>query len=517
MDVDQLLQCLDKGKRTELGIPVVLPSFAERLQDISKWTLIGSPVEGRQMWFGVGNAVELRSSLPAELRNRIQPIHASTILAAMKRGPYDTLLLPIHGFLYSDPNLCLSEFWKQRGAYEKQTDFQSSELSLWFWKSKRKPLKLFGIDHHHAVQWDAKQILRALGVQLDFVWLCDGRPSVNEALPCQIPFFQSSLDIYKPPATRPLPHETKQFLEAEHYDGVLTSHSLVTCHRFKDLGLPMIHINSTRFGNDWIQDPVKHKALVESIQGLLQSNKLRLVHNNKGDRDYFHQYFPYVQPNQEIILPSLCENILRLRITMPQPKKVLIWDTRQVLLQPNGSPFMKELFMKLKAAFDDKVDSQAVLLAQKNAYLPEGYLDEYAAVIHIPYNISTMSMFQQVQANIPIWVPSKRLLKELWTSPKEPNELSWCMFAPGTEAKASPLDNARDPAVVQHWVDAADFYTPEILPLALQFDSIEELVENVMTTDYQRLMDNAEETQQTRRENIIFAWEQVLTSLDAKA
>lgn len=517
MDVDLLVRCLEKGKRTELGIPIVLPSFADKLQDISKWALIGSPVEGRQLWFGVGNAKELRSSLPAEMRNRVQPIQASVILAAMKRAPYDALLLPIHGFLYSDPNLCLSEFWKQRGSYEKDSEFQNSDLTLWIWKSKRKPLKLFGIDHHHAVLWDAKQILRMLGVQLDFVWLCDGRPSVNEAIPCQIPFFRSSLDIYKPPAERPLPEETKQFLEGEHYDGVLTSHSLVTCHRFKDLGLPMIHINSTRFGNDWIQDKVKHNALVDSIQGLLQTNRLHLLHNNRGDRDYFHQYFPYVQPNQEIILPSLCENILRLRTTVPASKKLLIWDTRQVLLQPNGSPFMKELYMKLKGAFDNNVESQAVLLAEAKSYLPEGYLDDYTAVIHIPYNISTMSMFQQVQANIPIWVPSKRLLKELWTSPKEPNELSWCMFAPGSEANASALDNARDERVVKHWVAASDFYNPEVLPLALQFDSIEELVEKAMTTDYQLLMDKAEETQQTRRENIIFAWEQVLAALEAKA
>lgn len=517
MDIAHLVRCLEQKNRTELGIPMVLPSLADKLQELSNWVITGPTIVGRQLWFGVLNALDLRHSLPAELRHRIQPLQPSQVLAAMKRGPYDALLIPHHGFLYSDPNLCLSDFWKQRGSYEKEGEWSSPEFALWYWTSKRKPLKLFGIDHHHAVLWDARQICKMLGAQLEFVWLCDGRPPVNEALPSEIPHFHSSFDIYRPPADAPLAEETKQYLASKKYDAVVTSHSLVTCHRFKELGIPMIHINSTRFGNDWIQDPAKHNALVKSIQGLLQANRLTLVHNNQGDRTYFHQYFPYIEAHQEVIVPSLCESVLRLRTQVPQPKKILIWDTRQVLLQEKGSPFMKEMYSKLKEALGDAVDSQAILMGQTQGYLPEGYLDQYAAVIHIPYNISTMSMFQQVRSNIPIWIPSKKLLATLWADPREPNELSWCMFAPGTEKEASPLDSARDPEIISKWIEMSDFYTPAVLPLALQFHSLEDLVEKLMTTDYQSLIQNAEEEQEEKRENIIFAWEQVLDNILAEA
>jgi hypothetical protein len=195
---------------------------------------------------------------------------------------------------------------------------------------------------------------------------------------------------------------------------------------------------------------------------------------------------------------------------MVRPVKILLWDTRQVLLQSDGSPFMKELYTKSKDLLQDALDSQAILLAEAQTFLPEGYLDNYTAVIHIPYNVSTMSMFQQVRSNIPIWVPSKRLLTKLWSDSKEPNELSWCMFAPGSEAKASTMDNARDPKVIERWLDQADFYNPEVLPLALQFDSIEELLEKIMTTDYQTMMNKSEETHEQRRQDIIYAWERVL-------
>lgn len=510
MNIVGLQECLVKHKREELGIPIVLPSMTQDLEKIFMWALQSSPVEGRQLWFVVGNAKEVLQTLPPVMRGRVFSLPGEQLEQFFKRGPYHALLLPKHGFMYSDPSLVLTDFWRQRGSYQICEEFVSEELQLWFWISKKKPLKLFGMDHHHAVLWDVKKILRPLGVQVDFVWLSDGRDPVNEAMPCQIPGFLSSMDVYRKPADFPLSEETKRFILEDGYHGVLTAHSLVTCHRLKDLGLPMVHVNSTRFGNDWIQDPHKHKDLVTSIESLLKTNRLRIIHNNTGDRQYLHQYIPHIQTNQEVVIPSLCESLLRLRQKVPEKQKILIWDTRQVLLQEDKSPFMKQFYMRVKQVLGDKIESQAILLAQNQKYLPEGYLDSYTAVVHIPYNISTMSMFEQVRANIPIWVPSKRLLKELWSNEKEPNELSWCAFVPGSEKNASTMDHVRDPEIIQRWLDNADFYKKDVLPLVLEFDSIEEFIEKAFSVDYQLLMDQAEDTQQKRREEITFAWEQVL-------
>lgn len=511
MDIPRLKSLLIKAGIEELGIPVVLPSFANSIFPLAQWALEGNPTEGRQVWFGVGNAKEIQERLHPQIRNRILPLTSSQIHMAFQRGPFNALLLPHHGFSYSDPNLTVSPFWKQRGSYTVCPDFQHPELCLWVWTSNRRPLKLFGLDHHHAVQWDLKQLLRPLGVKLDFVWLCDGRPPINEAIPSEIPGFHSSNDIYRPAVETPVSPEARQYIEQNKYDGIVTSHSLVTCYRLKQLGLPMIHVNSTRFGNDWIQDPGKHQVLVTAIQELLTHQRLRIVHNNQGDRQYFSQYIPHLSPHQDVWIPSLCESLLRLRGKSPEGPKILIWDTRQVLLQQEGSPFMKEMYAKLTQAHGDIVESQAILIAQTQSYLPEGYLDRYSAVIHIPYNISTMSMFQQVRANIPIWVPSERLLKTLLMNPKEPNEMSWTVFAPGSESTASRLDNVRSLDVIDSWLEWADFYNPDVLPLVFQFDSIEELVERVITTKYDDAIQKAEASQQSRRENITFAWEQVLS------
>lgn len=515
MDVKAVKEWLTKEGREELGIPIILPEVANDVFPIAEWALQGEAHQGRQVWFFVSNAVELRSTFPSHLRNRIFPLHPSLLEPIFQRGPFDALLLPIHGFTYADPNYTLNDFWKERGSYVKADCSVHPLYALWGWVSKQKPLRLFGMDHHHAVLWDVKQILRPLGARLDFYWLCDGRPPVNEALPCEIPQFKSSLDIYRPPPMNPLSSEFKEFVKQNNYDGVCTSHSLVTSHKLKELGLPLLHVNSTRFGNDWIQAPEKHAMLVKSLHDMLQRQQLHVLHNNKGDQQYFRQYFPYVPVQQELLVPSLCESLLRLRVRSKRPVKLLIWDTRQTLLQPDGSPFMKELYTKAKGLLGDAIESQAILLANQQGYLPEGFLEDYTAVIHIPYNVSTMSITQQLRANIPVWVPSPDLLEKIWSDSKEPNELSWCMFAAGSESKASVMDHARDPVVVKQWCKAADFYLPH--PCLLQFHSVDQLLETAMTTDYEECVQKSEELQVQSRQEIIAAWEQMLKGLNKQA
>jgi hypothetical protein len=517
MDIALLRLCIEKAGKQELGIPIVLPSLGPHLETLFPWALQGSPVEGRQLWFGASNAKELFNKMPGEMRCRVFPLDSSRIQLALKRGPYDALLIPKHGFSYADPTLFLSSFWSSRGKYTVCDTFSAEDYSLWFWTSTLPKRKIFGMDHHHAVLWDAKKILRMLNVQLDFVWLCDGRKAVNEAIPCQIPHFLNSNYIYKTPVDEPLSEETKTFILEEKYDGVITSHSLVTTYRLQDLRLPMVHINSTRFGNEWIQDKENHTKLVSAIQTLLQTKRLLIVHNNLGDKRYFHQFIPYIHPTQELVIPSLCEGLFRIRNTCIRPMKILLWDTRQVLLRPEASPFMKHLYVKCKEKFGDAVESQAILMAQAKNYLPEGYLDDYTAVIHIPYNVSTMSMFEHARANIPIWVPSKRLLATLWADSQEPNELSWTVFKQGSEENGSALDKVRNPDVIEQWLSTADFYNPEILPLCSTFDTLDELFEKLFTTDYESMIQKAEATQQHRRESIIFSWEQVIHQFSCKA
>ncbi len=509
MNIAELLKVLESSEVTQVGIPCLIDSLQPHLFSIFQWAMEGKPEQGRQLWFCAMNAKELVDSFPPAVRGRVLALQPEHLEAFFHRGPFDSLVLPKHGFLYNDPNLLLSDFWKKRGQYILSDASFDDSLQFWIWKSFQKPLRFFGLDHHHAVLWDVKQVLRPLGITLDFFWLSDGRSPVNEAIPTTVPGFSSSLDIYKRTPQESLPEEFIQWIKDKHYDGIVTSHSLVTAFVLRQCGLPQMHINSTRFGNEWIQRPDDHRQLVLALEECFHKNTLSIIHNNYGDAMYFHQFFPALSPSQEIVIPSLCESLLRYRKRMPRPIKILIWDTRQTLLREKGSPFMKELYTKGKELLGDSLESQAILLSQQQNFLPEGYLDKYTAVIHIPYNVSTMSIREQTRANIPVWVPSPSLLESLWVNPDEPNELSWTIFAPGTEHHASALDHAHDLQSVKKWVYSADFYDKKRMSCILQFDSIDDLLSKLMTTDYQAIMDEAEENQEALREEIFFGFEQI--------
>ena len=498
MNISEIKDILNKTKRTQLGIPF-LP--VQDIVELFKWALEGSPCEGRQVWFSFQDVVAFRNSLSPYIRCRILPLTNQQVDYWLHHYPSDSLLLE------EDPTTRLTEFWKSRGSYEKHS-LSTTAFSLWIWKPNTSPLQMYGIDHHHAVLWDIKQILRPLGVTVDFVWLCDGREPVNEAIPSEDPPFYSSLDIYRKPVEICVDEEFQAKLKKK-YDAIITAHSLVTGYRLHTVDLPQFHINSTRFGNDWIQDPKRHSILVTTLQEMLTKKKLTVVHNNKGDCAYFHQYF-HVQPQQELILPSICEQISRKRFSVVTPMKFLIWDTRQVLLNPKGSPFMKRFYQKCQERFPGQIDSQAILLAQNQHYLPEGYLDSYTAIIHFPYNVSTMSIFEQTAANIPIWIPSATLLESLWTDPQEPNELSWTVFAEGSEGNASPMDKVRDPAVVKQWIQLSDFYTKPISDCIFSFDSIEDLLDRIFTVNYKESIEKNLESFHRRQENTIASWELLL-------
>lgn len=507
MNLETLKACLPQNI-TFLGIPLIPPSLMESCFEFLRWSLEGRAEEGRQIWFVLPEPTLFLRELPSTIRGRILPLSAEQGTFCLSSWPSDALLVAND---YGDPNKSLSPFWEQRGRYVQDSAEISSECALWFWKSNLVPIRLYGIDHHHAVLWDIKQTLRPLNAIVDFVWLCDGRPPVNEAIPGQDGQFKSSLDLYRAPVNHPLDPVFQQRVESI-YDAVVTSHSLVTAYRLREIQLPQFHINSTRFGNDWVSDPKRHTVLVETIQDMLRKKKLQVIHNNQGDSLYFHQFFT-PDSSRDCILPSLCDSILRHRFKPVTPMKFLIWDTRQVLLQETKSPFMKDLFRACCAKDSRAFQSQAILLAEHQTFLPEGYLDDYTAVIHIPYNVSTMSIFQQVAANIPVWVPSKRLLQELWLNPTECNELSWTVFSEGSEKHASFLDQARNAEAVKCWIDAADFYDNRISECIFTFDSIQELVDRIFVTDYQSAMEKNQESFLRRQENVIASWEMLLKPL----
>lgn len=150
-------------------------------------------------------------------------------------------------------------------------------------------------------------------------------------------------------------------------------------------------------------------------------------------------------------------------------------------------------------------------------------LSQFQGIVMVPYNASTMSLFEHYSANIPLFIPSKSFLLELWKSYSELgvlSELSWNQvldLAPHSQVPFNgrvPDPNAFNSLQsVDYWLDFADFYNLDWMPHLVYFDSWEDLDRKLSNTDLDDVSRMMKEFNFVRRERISRLWKSTLTSI----
>jgi hypothetical protein len=100
------------------------------------------------------------------------------------------------------------------------------------------------------------------------------------------------------------------------------------------------------------------------------------------------------------------------------------------------------------------------------------------SILVIPYNISTMSLFEMATAGLPILVPSRKFIKELRTEfDGVLSELSFLEMRnlDVTGLSSDNPNNYRSSEYLDWWMDRADFFDLELMPNVTVIDSFEEL------------------------------------------
>lgn len=424
------------------------------------WIQDSPATQPRSIWFCEKDAPPTNSYF----KSQWVPMDFNAHRAFTHTGPFQALLS--RGDISFPWMQAYSEFGKmvRVGSYDANLEGPGTDWNLWKWVPVNPPKKAFMICHHCGVLPDLRRQLWFLGIQGDFFWLSDGKGPTGGEWPSTIGEYVSSAQLLTGPigASQPV----IEFIKAN-YDLVITSHCMRYPLHFLETGLPLIHVNSTRFGNEITTRP-EFKELCEKIEGAVNSRQLGVIHNNEADKWYFHQY---IKTNYgDTLIPSLCTSPLRFRIE-DKPGTFLIWDTRFHITDETQSPLLK-----LSEALGDRAVSTSELCIEKGSYLDDDLLRPYRAVIHIPYNISTMSCFEQASANVPIWVPSPAYLERILL---EYSELSWYCFA--DDRNAQYPDQHKNPATIHEFVSRCDFTG---FKNVLFFDSIEDLLERLDTTNY---------------------------------
>jgi len=166
------------------------------------------------------------------------------------------------------------------------------------------------------------------------------------------------------------------------------------------------------------------------------------------------------------------------------------------------------------------------LIRVKQRYPIYKYADlaVHQGIVHLPYQVSTISIFEQYHMNIPLFFPSKELLLkwsiEHWavrerTLPwlkRDPRPFS---FPPHPSQRHVPSPNDNDDAkAMKYWLQFADYYY--LLPHITYFDSAEHLaavLQSLTADNLKTISLQMKKFNERFREELLQKWTRILQTV----
>jgi hypothetical protein len=160
---------------------------------------------------------------------------------------------------------------------------------------------------------------------------------------------------------------------------------------------------------------------------------------------------------------------------------------------------------------------QSNILFNKDNKLNRGYkwqeLYNYKGIVHMPYEISTMSIFEQYSANIPLFFPSKEYLKKLLQTG------TYYFFSRYTKIYGNSVypsclqEPLGDDTWIDFWVDRADYYDEENMKYIIYFNNNEELNKLLENTNLNEVSLKMKEFNITRKEKVYLEWKKIVKEI----
>jgi hypothetical protein len=219
---------------------------------------------------------------------------------------------------------------------------------------------------------------------------------------------------------------------------------------------PILCINSTRYEAPYSNNLDLWRGLNDSMKRGFELGDLTIWSNNKVDQSYLSK----IVGIESELVPSLCAYV------------GCEWKPENRILIFIAKTDAEQVFLRKKLG--DKWVSAQEGLGKNYKYEK---LASVSAVFFLPYQLSTMSLFELATMGVPVIVPSPAFLKEL-RSENLPI-LSELLYAP-----ADVLRNSLQSQEVQMdwltdldwWLDRADFYDAYLMPNVIVVNSFEEVI-----------------------------------------
>lgn len=297
----------------------------------------------------------------------------------------------------------------------------------------------------------------------------------------------------------------KEKKEMSLVDAFVCFHPASMCEIYMAFNRSIIVIASTRYELGRFQAD-QWKAWNDNLKKIASDPKNLVAANNMYDVEYI-RYFTGLRVT---LLPSLCK-YTNLRFN-PSRKEFLIAPIRALAFEPI---FINTLRHTLRQHQKD----ENMIVRVRDIYKHYSYSDltKHRAIIYVPYQVSTMSLFEQYRMAIPLFFPSLDLLTQWHLDYGVITERSWCNVLHRRKCNGSiipgVLSDTPDPnddysyIAVRHWLKYADFYR---WPHIIYYDSLDDLIKKLTSTNFVEVSKNMKLYNKRVQKRLMVKWGNVL-------
>lgn len=265
----------------------------------------------------------------------------------------------------------------------------------------------------------------------------------------------------------------------QQFDGFICGFPPVFALLFEKYNKPIFMVNATRYEMPfcWEPNPQMQALLEKTLLTMQQRGQLIAVSNNKADVGYLKKATDVDSEH----IPSLC--LYTEQTYQPKHDKFVIYHRLQNRIRPiPGTIHHKQL-----------------------GHYSWQDLYSYKGIVHMPYEISTMSIFEQYSANIPLFMPSPDFLKQLLAKKKIP------FNGPYTRKNfAAHLEPMLGEKWYEYWVDHADYYDSDNMPYITFYNSMHEISDLINHADTESISLRMQAWNRIRQKNVLDKWRKLL-------
>ena len=276
------------------------------------------------------------------------------------------------------------------------------------------------------------------------------------------------------------------------FDGFIVTHTPVFSLLYESFNKPIFMINSCRYEQPFSfkenNDIRKWYNLNIKLKQMHEKGQLIVISNNKADQEYLR----IGTGIESMYIPSLC--LYTNAKYNPHTDKYIVYS---------DSPFLR------------KTEAMIPRYYFSGHHYTWEQLYTCRGIIHMPYEISTMSIFEQYSANIPLFFPSKNFIKQLVATGNYFLCSRYIKFDSHLKLqKVFPknLEPAmNDVSWINWWIDKSDFYRDDCdMQHIIYFNSMDELDYLLNTIDTRVISERMRQHNIIRKNKVYNSWKEIM-------